>query len=95
MEIVIDRIALTDDELLAEVKELLDYGENDYDDNKIRLCIREAKNFLLASGVHKDFVNSSAAVGVIAYYADDYNRRNGISDFVILKVAQLRAMGYE
>lgn len=95
MSIVIDKTPITDEELLANVKELLDYGENDYDDNKLKLGIREAKTFLLAAGIPSDIVNSAISVGVIAYYVDDYNRRNGISDFVILKVAQMRAMKYE
>lgn len=86
---------ITDEEVLASVKELNDYGENDYDDDKLKLGIRDAKMFMLAGGVPSEIVNSDMAVGVIAYYVDDYNRRNGISDFVILKVAQLRAMKYE
>lgn len=95
MEIVIDKTAITDEELLASVKALLDYGENDYDDEKLKLGIRAAKTFMLAGGIPSDIVNSVSVVDVIAYYVDDYNRRNGISDFVILKVAQLRAMKYE
>lgn len=95
MDIVLDMTPITDEDLLARVKELLDYGENDYDDNKIKLGIADAKTFLLAGGIPKGIVNSVACVGVIAYYVDDYNRRNGISDFVVLKVAQLRGCIYE
>ena len=92
---VIDTTFVSDDELLVQVKALLDYGENEYADTKLKLLINGVKQTLLASGVSEQVVSSVSAVEVIAYMVDDIQRKVGMSDYVQQKIAQLRMVGYE
>lgn len=81
----VDTTAITNEDLLSRVKELLDYGENDLDDTKLKYLIDDAKNFLRASGVDELLVNSVSAVTVIAHYVE-----SGITPFVEQRTTQLR-----
>ena len=92
---ILDTTPVTDEQLLINVKALNDYGEYDLDDVKLSILINDAKDFLRLSGVCEKLVNSKSAVSVIAYYIDDISRKEGISDFVIQKTAQLRVVSHQ
>lgn len=92
---VIDTTFVPDAELLVQVKSLLDYGENEYADTKLKLLINGVKQTLLGSGVSEKVVNSVSAVEVIAYMVDDIQRKVGMSDYVQQKITQLRMVDYE
>ena len=95
MALKIDLTEISDDELLIMVKELLDYGDNDFDDNKLRLRIEGAKQFLLMCDVPEVVVNSKASVEVIASYVNDRDLYNDLTDFTLKKVIQLRMVKIE
>lgn len=94
MAMVLDTTVVSDEALLILVKDLNDYGEYDLDDTKIKALIVDAKDFLRFSGVCEALVNSKSAVTVIAHYVDDVSRKEGISDFVAQKTAQLRVVSH-
>lgn len=94
MAVILDTTAVSDDDLLVLVKELNDYGEYDLDDPKLKALISDAKDFLRMGGVCELLVNSKSAVTTIAHYVDDVSRKEGISDFVTQKTAQLRVVSY-
>lgn len=76
---------MTKEELLIQVKELLDYGENDLDDTKLNILIDDAKDYLRMNEVDEQLINSEKVVNIIAHYVNE-----GISPFVEQKVTQLR-----
>ena len=95
MAVVLDTTAVGDVDLLMKVKSLNDYGDLEEDDEKLKVLIEDAKDFLRMSGVAEALVNSKAAVSVIAYYVDDITRKAGISDYVIHRITQLKAVSYK
>lgn len=86
----LDTTAISEEELLVQVRELNDYGENDLDDPKLKALIVDAKNYLRINEVDELLVNSVSAVNVIAYYVDDMMRKVGISNYVEQRIGQLR-----
>lgn len=92
MAVVLEITPVTDLELLVKVKELNNYGENDFDDGKITSLIIDAKNYLLGAGVSEKLVNSQYAVTVIACYVDDISYNRPLRDYIGQRITQLRMM---
>ena len=86
--------AVTEEELLRKVKDLNDYGEYDLDDNKLTALIDDAKNHLRSADIAEVLINSNVAVVVIADMVDSISRKEGISEFALGKISQLKVVSY-
>ena len=89
--------AITDAELLAEVKKGINLQGNDYQDETITVWINEVKQYLLFAGVLAEVVGSTLAVGCIARGVDDYwaSHRETFSEMFYQGVDRLRNITVE
>lgn len=87
-------IVLTDEELLQSVKVALNIT-GAYQDNTLKLYIKDVKCYMLDAGVNEDIINSQASVGAIARGVSDlWNYGNGsttFSEYFLQRVIQLVA----
>lgn len=84
--------------MLEEVKKRLGIT-GDYQDDTIKGYIEDVKQFLLDGGVHRDIVNASSTVGVIARGVSDlWNYGSGgtsFSPYFLQRAIQLSSKGDE
>ena len=85
---------LAETDLLEQVKIALKMEGNNYNDNTIRIWIKDVKDDLLFAGVSADVVGSTLAVGCITHGVEDKwaNPRPDHSDLYYQGVERLRSI---
>ena len=76
-------------DILTEVKLMLNYGENDESDKNLTRYINGVIDYAVKAGVPKDVIMSESSLDVIALGVDDLKTTKVLSDFVKSRITQL------